>query len=654
MSVFDFKKYYSFFTVLSLGFFLCSIGYSQTSEVYDYFKTIDSLKLDNQKLQFSQNESLLIINNLEISKNYYFLGDYDNAIDYALSANKTAKRLGHASEANTYIYLGNFYAEKKEYSEALIAYKNAMHFFEKQNDINRKSVALTNIAVLFEWTDNDSLSLKYHLEALALKKQIGDSLLLAESYINIGNTLADLNQKDRSHNYYKLALAIYKKEKDEKGISSIYNNLGFLYQSRGDLHAALDAFQASLYIDKRLNDLGALEVSSFNVGHLFYDLHKNDSAMHYLKYSQTISKQIYGLHYLLKSSELIANIALDNKDYEFAKKVFSDYANYSDSLYNEEKLQAFLAAKNDLRLQQKEFENRILKENRNYSNRVIFWVSTAGTLLLIILIISLVFIRKSINSRRELSILNNDLSEKNEEIEQQKEHLEAISLEKDNLMSVLAHDLRSPLSGIKGLNEVLKDEGNFTEFQKELAQTIDVAVDSGLKLINDILLIKRMEELKDEVIYQHIEPVSFTQSIQEIFQSLLIKKEQKLELNLISEESLYSNRNYLSSILENLISNAIKYSETNKTTILSYYTTDTDYCFEVRDEGLGIPEEEKHLLFKKFQKLSARPTANEFSTGLGLYIVKSFTSKLSGSIEVQSELGKGSTFIVKLPKLKPE
>lgn len=649
-TLFSVTKFYFFLSFLGLSF----SAFSQVSPVYDYIKNIDSLKINLEEYKSSGNDSLMIAGLLEISKNYYMLGDYDNAIENASGAKEIAHQHSPLGEANACIYLGNFHAEKKEYSKALASYKDAVLLFEKLEDFERKSVALTNIAVLFEWTDNDSLSLKYHQEALSIKKTLQDSVLLAQSYINIANTYASLENDDQAFEHYKRALVIYQQEKDQEGISLVYNNFGYMYQKQGNLQAALDAFYASYIIDKKQNNLGALEVSSFNIGHLYYDLNQLDSARHYLDYSQSISKQIYGLTYLLKSSKLLVDIALKEKDIPLAEKVFSDYAEYSNSLYNEEKLQNFLNAKNDLIIQKQEFENQILTEKEQASKTILFWVASAGFLLLLLLIITLISIRNIKKSRRTLGELNKDLYDKNEEIEIQKEFLESISQEKDNLMSILAHDLRSPLSGIKGLNQVMRDEGNFTEFQQELAQTIDLAVDSGLKLINDILIIKKMEELDEELIMNEIDPKFFTNTIFESFQPLLLKKNQKLELNLISEEKLITNKEYLGSVIENLVSNAIKYSDLNKKIILSYYTTDTSFCFEIRDEGPGIHPDEVPLLFKKFQKLSARPTANEFSSGLGLFIVKSFADKLNGEIKVSSELGKGSTFTVKLPKVAVE
>jgi len=104
-------------------------------------------------------------------------------------------------------------------------------------------------------------------------------------------------------------------------------------------------------------------------------------------------------------------------------------------------------------------------------------------------------------------------------------------------------------------------------------------------------------------------------------------------------------------ILDNLLTNAMKFSENGKTIHLNIWEENKKIYFSIKDEGPGISEEDQKKMFKKFQKLGAQPTAGESSTGLGLSIIKALVGKLSGQIEVKSQLGKGSEFIIILPSL---
>jgi len=109
---------------------------------------------------------------------------------------------------------------------------------------------------------------------------------------------------------------------------------------------------------------------------------------------------------------------------------------------------------------------------------------------------------------------------------------------------------------------------------------------------------------------------------------------------------------YLRQIFENLINNAIKFSPLNKKVLITIEVCDQCFRTTIKDEGPGIKNEEKEMLFKKFTKLSNRPTGGEASTGLGLSIVKHYVELLNGKVFCDSEYGKGSSFVVELPKQK--
>ena len=113
-----------------------------------------------------------------------------------------------------------------------------------------------------------------------------------------------------------------------------------------------------------------------------------------------------------------------------------------------------------------------------------------------------------------------------------------------------------------------------------------------------------------------------------------------------------TDQNMLTRILDNLVSNASKFSERGKTIHLKIGLEGKNLKFSVRDEGPGISETDQQKLFGKFQILSSRPTAGESSTGLGLSITKALTEKLNGSIEVKSKLSSGAEFIVSIPLIK--
>jgi signal transduction histidine kinase len=132
------------------------------------------------------------------------------------------------------------------------------------------------------------------------------------------------------------------------------------------------------------------------------------------------------------------------------------------------------------------------------------------------------------------------------------------------------------------------------------------------------------------------------------------KKNQLLHATVEKNCLVYGDQQLLRQIANHLISNAIKFSSPGKSIWVALGQHGDSVVLKVRDEGPGIHEDEKEKLFNKFQRLSTRPTAGEISTGLGLAITRDLVELHNGSITVQSELEKGSTFIVNLPILKKE
>jgi signal transduction histidine kinase len=144
-------------------------------------------------------------------------------------------------------------------------------------------------------------------------------------------------------------------------------------------------------------------------------------------------------------------------------------------------------------------------------------------------------------------------------------------------------------------------------------------------------------------------------SIGELFEKTIAEYTQKAEqkniklISSVTEETILADKNAVIEVMENLLSNAVKYSSHGKNIYLRAEVKNSLYRIEIKDEGPGLTEEDKKKLFQKFAKLSAKPTAGENSTGLGLSIVKKLVEAMTGSIGCESEAGQGATFIVELP-----
>ncbi|PZR29256.1 MAG: hypothetical protein DI538_24100 [Azospira oryzae] len=248
------------------------------------------------------------------------------------------------------------------------------------------------------------------------------------------------------------------------------------------------------------------------------------------------------------------------------------------------------------------------------------------------------------NNLEEIKLLHDALLEANKRLIQLNE-------EKDHFLGITTHDLKTPLAGISGLLQLLSlDNENLKANQREYVVLMQDTCAKMQRLVNDLLDINRIEQGVTVIKKTSISVSEVILSMQRQFHALAEDKQISLQFkNEFTRDLINTDADILQRILDNLISNALKFSSAGKSVRIETVEKNTELFIKVMDEGPGITKEEIPLLFGKFQKLAARPTAGESSTGLGLSIVKELVQLLEGTIRVESTPGKGTAFIVIFP-----
>ena len=212
-------------------------------------------------------------------------------------------------------------------------------------------------------------------------------------------------------------------------------------------------------------------------------------------------------------------------------------------------------------------------------------------------------------------------------------------------MNILAHDLKAPFNRIRGLVQLF-ELTELNEEQKKYTKMLEGASMDGLNLIRDLLEVSAFSNHEQE---PEIRKVSLKEQLvvkRNEFKTEAASKHIGIAVNLENDVVLDSDPSYLSRILDNLISNAIKFSHPESEVILSGGKKNGKPYLSVKDFGPGFSDEDREKLYNKFSRLSAQPTAGESSNGLGLAIVKILVDNLNAEIELISEPGKGSEFII--------
>lgn len=217
-----------------------------------------------------------------------------------------------------------------------------------------------------------------------------------------------------------------------------------------------------------------------------------------------------------------------------------------------------------------------------------------------------------------------------------------------NLMNITLHEIKNPLASIKLANDILIHKA---EKRQDMTVMIKSSVHRIQAKLNELL---KQSEKEDKDLVLAIERVNLHELFLKLvsnFELLANRKNQKIRLDYPEDlPAIYADKAKISDVLHNLVSNAIKYSYNQTTISLSARENNGYVKIEVRDEGQGLNQEDMDKLFKKFAKLSSKPTGKETSNGLGLSITKSFVELHKGSIQALSDgKDKGTTFVVSLP-----
>ncbi len=257
----------------------------------------------------------------------------------------------------------------------------------------------------------------------------------------------------------------------------------------------------------------------------------------------------------------------------------------------------------------------------------------------------------------ELGRLNSELANLQRELFKKSVELERLNEEKNRLLGMAAHDLRNPLGAIQMYSEFLQQEAAdvLDAEQMEFVSIIHGSSQFMLQLVNDLLDVAKIESGKLELNMEPTDLVFLAEANVKLNAALASRKNIEVRFQ-ASEPSLFAeiDEAKIEQVLNNLISNAVKFSPPHSRVTVSMSTSGNNALISVDDEGQGIPSDELDRLYRPFQRTSVTSTGGEESTGLGLAIVYKIVVGHRGRVWVESEVGKGSKFFVELPLMEDQ
>ena len=615
---------------------------------------------------------------------------YREAIALATSANQM-KYLALALDK-----LGSLVRRTGLYDQSLAYHQEAMEIATELNDKQLLASIYDHIGVVYRRKTDDNLALKYHLMALRTAEEIQDSRIIAYASNSIGiiytyqknydealeyfNRALELAEAQDNPNgvainlnciawvyegqekydsaivFYEQSLEVNEQSGNLEGMAICYNDLGKLYRSIGEYDRSLEYYQKSHEIHENTGDLMHIARNQINLGQVYADLGEYQRSLSELYSVLDIARQLGSKRLLMDCYKHLSTTHEELGNFESSLYYHKNYADYRDSIYNEESSRQIAEFKTLFDTEQKEKDNILLAAEKEVLDAQVkrqrLFVFATGAFLLLFTSISiyLFFIR------RKLLLYQEKVNHQNDQLIENEKKLNEMIATKDKFFKIIAHDLRNHFNGLLGYSDLL------AETHKELD------IEERENMINDLADISKntFSLLENLLVWSKSQTESLPFSPKELRLSQLVDANlQSLHshakskgLKLISKVGkdimVYADKEMLDTILRNLVMNAIKFSSKGEVVLIDTTPEEERVRLSVRDQGIGMSQEKLDILFDITKKTSTLGTGQEKGTGIGLALCKEFIDKHGGEIHVESQEGKGSVFSVVLYSAPPE
>lgn len=613
------------------------------------------------KAQAEALKTLATVHNIR-SNNTLALQLYDSALAIF------TKEHDNNGIAGIYNGKGVLYMRQALYDTSMALLLRALRLREALHDESGMATVLNNIGLVYKNQHNFKVALDYYYRALELKQKVGDN----HGVSNALNTIAEvyISQKDfkRGLELHRQALEIRRSLGMLHGVATSMNGIGTALKGKKEYAEAAKYYDSALSLRKQLFNYEGMMATYHVLSLMMLEQKKHDKAIYYARQGLQLADSLASIRQKMNLLRDLAGAYSASGDYRRAFEYQQQAYHLKDTIFTGESAKNTAELQSRYNLESKDKEIALLHSNENFRQLQVnsLFIGIILMSLLAALLMSLYFIRRRAHKRlqeahTQIQEQQQIITSHNEQLESQNILLAQINKDKDDLLSIAAHDLKNPLNAIYNMAEMMLDDTNTMTAgdKKTFLEQIVVTSERMFALIKNLLDINALEQGQHTFQPGYVELEKVCASVAHGYEYRALAKNITLHFDAATKIVAYTDQQVIERIMDNLLSNAIKYSPEGKqvfirlkTFIPEYNNTETPtqiIRLEVQDEGPGIREEELPKLFGKFSRLSNMPTGGEHSTGLGLSIVQGLVKALHGTIDCHSSPGKGALFIVEIP-----
>jgi len=598
---------------------------------------------------------------------YENMSNYDKALEYLLKSLKLYRKIGDSfGTASALTNIGIVYKDLSNYDKSL---KYQLESLQISRDIDDKTGianSLHNIGIIYLNLKNYNKAVEFYQKSLKIEEEIGDQRGVASTLNNIGIIYDDLKNFAKALEYYHKSEAIYEEMQDKNGSANIYNNIGVCYENLNQYEKALEYdFKAKIIFEKIGNKKG-IAATLDNIGAVYLKLKDYSNAEKYLFQSLKLAQELNTKDLIIEIYKYISDLYAETRNFKTALKYFKFYSDVKDSVFTKEKIERISGMQTEydvkLLLEKQDKEIVLLKKNNEIfkleaeKQKLIRWLLFSGLVILITLIfIGYYRYRIKFQANKMLQKLveerTRDLQETNERLKKEiaeRKQLEAQLRITERLAGIgeiaagVAHEIRNPIAIIKSTAQFCHD--NYRELSDEkIGKIMDIfsqTSDRINKTVSELLqFAKSSQEKMSKGDISHIlkRVLSFLEGkMKNQNISVSISNQPDLPQVMLNEDQLYG-------ALLNIILNSIDAMSNGGELKLNFFSRNGKLILEILDNGKGISPEEREKIFNPFY------TTKKTGTGLGLSLVHQVMNLHNGSIDIQSETGKGTTVTLTFP-----
>ncbi len=594
-------------------------------------------------------------NNLGITE--HRLGHYGPALDYYLEAVRVARLHDLTARlAGTLNNIGLLYYECADYAQALTYYFESLNLKKKLGDRAGTASTLNNIGLVYKSQGNLESALDYFIQSLVIKQESDNAGALANSHINVASIFAQQDRVDSARFHFTIAESLAKQSGDVRVIIYVLHERGLLEERLGQDREALADFQSALQMSEQSKET-LLEATSLEyIGRSFRKSGRIAEAIPLLHRATTIASSIGAKGNEASAASELALVYLAARDFEKAYR-WRDYsANLNDSIFSEDRVREMGRLESRLDLQRKERENESLRLENRWQREQSFYLFGLLALSVVLVAVALYALHQKRVANRLLEQKALAFQKKNADLQDALEKLEDARIRMNEFLAIAAHDLRGPLATIISMMSLIHQDMQEKEDSSDVGSLLGSTIHTARQatsLVNSLLNIAAMDSGKIQLDCEAVDMRHLVKECIVRYESVADRKDIRLQTEFPGDlDCAWVDRLRTWEVVDNLISNAIKFTYPGGLVTVRCHAEDGWIVTEVGDTGQGMSDDDIKKAFQSFSRLSAKPTAGEPTTGLGLVIVRKIVELHGGRVWVESTPRQGSQFRFTVPAEK--